>query len=143
MELSFKEQQKQVKLEARKRFLNPFKVGDIVHHSWGYDQTNCDFYQVVEVLKVSVILRKIGSKTVPGSEGSMCDSQMPDKDAFVEKGHHALTKYGDNITPENSTILKRVSFYVKEDGSLRYFIPVSYGWCDLWEGKSEPRSWYA
>jgi len=73
----------------------------------------------------------------------MSDSRLPEKDAFIEKGHHALTKCGDNISPDNPTITKRVSFYVKEDGSLRYYIPVPYGWCDLWEGKSEPCSWYA
>jgi len=143
MVLSFKEQQKQAKLEARKQFQNPYKVGDILHHSWGYDQTNCDFYQVVEVKPASVVLKKIGSKTVPGSEGFMSDSRLPEKDAFVTEGCHALSKYSEQITPESPTITKKVSFYVKEDGSLRYYIPVPYGWCDLWEGKPESCSWYA
>jgi len=31
--------------EARKSI----KVGDIFHNSWGYDQTNCDFYQLVKI----------------------------------------------------------------------------------------------
>jgi len=133
---------KERKRQARAKFLNPYKVGDILHHSWGYDQTNCDFYQVVGVKPASVLLRKIGAKTVPGSEGFMCESLMPEKDAFITKGCQALTKH-DNITPENPTITKRVSFYVKEDGELRYFISAPYGWCDLWEGKAEYSSWYA
>jgi len=137
------EQMRQKKQEAKARFQNPYKVGDILHHSWGYDQTNCDFYQVVEVKKASVVLRKIGAKTVPGSEGFMSESLMPAKDAFITEGHHALTKYSDNITPDNPTIFKKVSFYVKEDGTLRYFIPTPYGWCDLWEGRAEYSSWYA
>ena len=29
--------------QARKNFVNPYKVGDILHHSWGWEQTNCDF----------------------------------------------------------------------------------------------------
>ncbi|MCJ7743522.1 MAG: hypothetical protein MUO99_03065 [Dehalococcoidales bacterium] len=134
---------KKMKAEARARFVNPYKVGDILHHSWGYDQTNCDFYQVVEVKKASVVLRKIGTKTVPGSEGFMSDSLMPEKDAFITKGFQALTKHDRDITPEILAIVKRVSFYVNPDGSLRYFIPVPYGWCDLWDGKSEYHSWYA
>ena len=134
---------RQKKQEAKARFQNPYKVGDILHHSWGYDQTNCDFYQVVEVKKASVVLRKIGAETVPGSEGFMCESLMPVKDAFITEGHHALTKYSDAITPDNPTIFKKVSFYVKEDGSLRYYIPTPYGWCDLWEGKPQYSSWYA
>ena len=143
MTLSYKEMRKQVLQEAKKRFENPYKVGDILHHSWGYDQTNCDFYQIVEVKKASVVLRKIGTKSVPGSESFMSDSRLPEKDAFIEKEHHALSKYGDNITPDKPTIFKKVSFSVNEDGSLRYFIPVPYGWCDLWEGKPESCSWYA
>lgn len=137
------EEMKQAKQEARKRFQNPFKKDDILHHSWGYDQTNCDFYQVVESKKASVVLRKIGSSTVPGSESFMSDSRLPVKDDFITEGTQALTKDDRPITPDNPTITKKVSFYVKEDGSLRYYIPTSYGWCDLWEGKPEYCSWYA
>ncbi len=128
---------KERKRQARAQFQNPYKVGDILHHSWGYDQTNCDFYQVVEVKKASVVLRKIGAGTVPGSGGFMSECLMPVKDAFIPQGSQALTKHDKAITPENPTITKRVSFSVKEDGSLRYFIPAPYGWCDLWEGKPE------
>ena len=135
--LSYKEQVKQIRQEAKKRFQNPYKVGDILHHSWGYDQTNCDFYQVVEVKPASVVLKKIKAETVPGSEGLMSESLLPVKDAFITQGNHALTKYDDDITPEKSTITKKVSFYVNPDGSLRYFIPVPYGWCDLWDGKPQ------
>ena len=143
VELSYKEKVKQIRREAKKRFRNPYKVGDILHHSWGYDQTNCDFYQVVEVKPASVVLKKIGAKPVPGSEGFMSQSLMPEKNAFITKGNHALTKYGNDISPDNPTITKKVSFYVNTDGSLRYFIPVHYGWCDLWDGKPQYSSWYA
>ena len=131
------------KAAARARFANPYKMGDILHHSWGYDQTNCDFYQVVEVKKASVVLRPIGAKVVEGSEGFMSCSLMPEKDAFIEKRSHALSKFDKPITLENPTILKRVGFYVQEDDSLKYYIPVPYGWCDLWKGKAEYSSWYA
>ncbi len=143
VELSYKEQRKRAKQEARKRFQNPYKVGDILHHSWGYDQTNCDFYQVVEVKPASVVLKKIGTKTVPGSEGFMCESLMPEKDAFITKGTQALTKDDRDITPDNLTITKKVSFSVNSDGSLKYYIPTPYGWCDLWDGNKKYSSWYA
>ncbi len=137
------QEMKERKRLARARFENPYKEGDILHHSWGYDQTNCDFYQVVGVKKASVVLRKISTQRVPGSEGFMSESLMPLKDGFIIDGHHALTKYTGKFSPENPTILKRVSFYLNEDDTLRYFIPVPYGWCDLWEGKPEYSSSYA
>ena len=134
---------RQLRQQAKSQFENPYKVGDILHHSWGYDQTNCDFYQVVEVKTASVVLRKIAHKTVPGSEGFMCESVMPVKDAFIEKGTQALTKIDHAITPQDHSIKKRVCFYVQEGGQMRYYISVPYGWCSLWDGKSCYSSWYA
>lgn len=133
---------KELRRQARALFENPFKKGDILHHSWGWEQTNCDFYQVVEVKKASVVLRKIAAETVLGSEGFMSDRRMPVKDKFLENATQALTKDDRKITAENPTIEKRVSFYVKEDGSLRYYISTPYGWCDLWDGKPQSCSWY-
>lgn len=143
VELSYREQAKQIRQEAKKRFQNPYKVGDILHHSWGYDQTNCDFYQVVGLKPASVVLKKIGAKPVPGSEGFMSQSSIPKKGAFITQGNHALTKHDDDITPDKPTITKKVSFTVNPDGSLRYFIPVPYGWCELWDGKPQYSSWYS
>ena len=58
------------KLEDSKRLeamREQLKVGSILHSSWGYDQTNCDFYEVVERKAKSVILRPIGGIRVDGS----------------------------------------------------------------------------
>ncbi len=40
------------------------KVGDIYYSSWGYDQTNVDFYKILEVKKSSAVIVRVGSKTV-------------------------------------------------------------------------------
>lgn len=119
---------------------NPYKVGDIFHHSWGYDQTNCDFYQVVALTRATVSLHRIATETVSGSEGFMSDSRLPVKDAFLTDYSHALTKYSGTA---NSAVIKKVSGYLKPDGTPKYYIPVPYGWCDLWEGNPEYSSWYA
>jgi hypothetical protein len=129
------------KAEIRKSFVNPYKIGDILHHSWGYEQTNCDFYQVVDIKKASVVLKPIKASTVEGSEGFMCCNLMPVKDAFVDKCSHALTQFGE-ITPDNPTITKKVSFSIYND-KVTYYISTPYGWCDLWDGKPEYCSWYA
>ena len=110
------------------KFKNPFIVGDIVHHSWGYDQTQCDYYQVVALTKAMVTLKPIKSKTVEGSEGFMCQHCLPVKDGFCES-FSALSQYDGKITEKK----KRVSAYLQDNGELRYFIPTPYGWCDKWE----------
>ena len=40
------------------------KVGDILYSSWGYDQTNIEFFKVVRVSEFSVWIQKLGSKIV-------------------------------------------------------------------------------
>jgi len=131
---------KEIREYVKKNFKNPFKVGDIIHHSWGYGQTNCDFYQVVRVTKASVVLRQINGKPVEGSEGFMCNRLMPDKDNFRNNPFNAITK--DKCGDGDEEILKRVSAYMKEDGTLRYYIPTPYGWASKWDGEAKYNSWY-
>lgn len=58
------------------------KVGDVLNSSWGYDQTNVDFYQVVEVpSKCFVIVCKIGGITVSDNGPSV--RVKPNRDAFI------------------------------------------------------------
>lgn len=54
------------------------QVGDVLRSSWGYDQTNVDFYEVVELVgKRSVMIREIEGRDDPdckdyGSTGGRC-----------------------------------------------------------------------
>lgn len=68
--------------DMKKNFQNPFKVGDLFYDSWGYDQTNIDFYQIVEVGRASVKLSKI-KQIYLESAGDMCEYVAPAKDDFV------------------------------------------------------------
>lgn len=52
----------QERLDERKQFRHNLKVGDILYSSWGYDQTNIDFYQITEVKERAVVIRKIESR---------------------------------------------------------------------------------
>jgi hypothetical protein len=58
------------------------QVGTMLVNSWGYDQTNIDFYQIVRRTDRSVWIRPIGCRQVEGSEGFMCDKVMPARDSF-------------------------------------------------------------
>ncbi|HRP30419.1 MAG TPA: hypothetical protein PKV73_00940 [Agriterribacter sp.] len=62
---------------------NPFKIGDILYQSWGYDQTNIDFFEVTDILPKSVKIRKIGQNTVPGSNGFMCENVTPSHGCYI------------------------------------------------------------
>lgn len=77
------------KAKAREEFVNPYKVGDILYSSWGYDQTNREFYQVVAVGNRSLKLREIGYNVVRST--SWCSEDIvPAKDKFVSDEIHRV-----------------------------------------------------
>jgi hypothetical protein len=82
-----RENGKKARADARKAFINPAKVGDILESSWGYDQTNVDYYQVTKVKGKMVEIREIGAQTVPESTYShgMADMVKPVRDRFLDK----------------------------------------------------------
>lgn len=57
------------------------RVGDILVSSWGYDQTNVDYYQVIAVTKASVRIREICTRYIASDRSS--DIVAPARDAFA------------------------------------------------------------
>ncbi len=100
-----------------------FKVGSILSSSWGYDQTNVDFYKVVKRTKKSLWLIEIGSSSVEGSEGFMSDKVVPNPEA--ETGE---------------VFMKRIYIANGEEQSVAI---KSYASATLYEGTPKYRSWYA
>lgn len=45
---------------------NPLTVGDVLQSSWGYEQTNVDFYQVTRATPKTVLLRPISAHREQG-----------------------------------------------------------------------------
>lgn len=55
-------QHEQIKKEhriIRNKEMDEIRVGDILYHSWGYDQTNIDFYQVVARTPGTITVREL------------------------------------------------------------------------------------
>ncbi len=63
-------------------------VGDIFEESWGYDQTNIDFYQVTKLTPSGVRVRKVDQSYV-SQDGPCGDRVVADVDRFTgpEKFH--------------------------------------------------------
>jgi hypothetical protein len=104
------------------------QVGTIFCWSWGYDQTNVDFFEVTEKRGRKVIVRAIAQESVSGSEGFMSDSVIPLPHNFLE----------DNDPQLPRTLTKIVKFNNREPN-----LSMEYGWAGLWSGKPHYRSWYA
>lgn len=75
----------QERKEQAQKAADEIQVGTILHYSWGYEQTNCQFYQVIAKSGRKVTIREIASKSVGNPGGSsMSDYVSPMRDAFLE-----------------------------------------------------------
>lgn len=117
---------------ARAQMVNPYKVGQVVYESWGYDQTNIDFYQVIEVKEKSVVLMGIDSQLVP---------EQP-------RGYSPMSGFVMPVAGQfnGKSFLKPVNFSLNQAGELNYYLPgVHRGILSIYD-KAENgvySSWYA
>lgn len=91
--------QRDAKRQARAQFVNPYNVGDFLYSSWGYDQTNREFYQILETRSTSIKIREVAQdRTRTGFDSGTCS---PRRDQFIEaaqwvtiqideRGHHGV-----------------------------------------------------
>lgn len=83
---------KQERKEANKAG-HTLEVGNIVYTSWGYDQTNVGFFQVVGIPSASYVeLRPIKSKSVSGSDGFMSCRLAPCPNDFCGESFKKMAK---------------------------------------------------
>ena len=114
--------------EARAAFVNPFKVGEILVASWGYEQTNIDWYQITATTPKSVKFRKVCGNETPGEGLSpMAGYTVPCIGEFVK-----------NVPEESRTV--QIYTY---NGQPRYSISYDGHSLNLWDGKPEYASHYA
>lgn len=116
-------ERKNAKSEARKNMVNPFKVGDILYDSWGYEQTNIDFYQVVEVGAKSVKIRPLAqNQIIKEGYSSMSEFVTPMVDVFTGPAEtHILQMYLNSVTGEPVVyVTSRHGSISKYDGQEKY-----------------------
>ncbi len=83
--------------KARERAPSKLQLGHILSASWGYDQTNVDWYQVTRLISPTMVeLRKIAS-TSTGEDGYMTGRCMPCPDEFIGEPMRKRVQYGDRV----------------------------------------------
>lgn len=104
-------------------------AGDFFVSSWGYDQTNVDFYQVVRISDTgkTVWLRHVQSRIVDG-DGTAYTKVIPVPDTF---GAHDADPY-DN----RAGLLKRKLRTYDHGNGVEHAVTItSYADAYLWTGK--------
>lgn len=106
-------------------------VGDILVGSWGYEQTNLNWFQVVELKgKRGVIVRPISQRIVSDGALSMSGSSTPLKDQFFGEPEY-------HIVNDGNTIKFNPGEKPGYPSSARHNLAV------LWNGRPHSVSWYA
>jgi len=106
---------------ARAEFVHDYKPGDILVASWGWEQTNVDFYQVTDVPSPkSIGIRPIESRYTDKPTGnSMAGFVLPVPDSFSGDRQVKRVNIGNQVRFE------------------------SYRYAHKWEGREQYSSWYA
>jgi len=112
------------RLKADRQKPHTFVVGDIIANSWGYDQTNVDWYRVARISAAYVWLQPIAGKMTDKETGnSMAAYTVPDLDADGKPRDLAAELQMHKAT-----------------GSYAGF---KYGLGSKWDGRPMYTSWYA
>jgi hypothetical protein len=119
---------KEAKKQANKSIsaADHFKVGEMIVNSWGYDQTNVEFYQVIEIKNKTLVVREVSQEMHGDAYGMSCDV-VPVSDSFI----------GDQF----SLRVKATLYNGKVDVAICN--PKSYAYFHKWSGKPQYKSWYA
>lgn len=80
-------------------FVHTLKVGEILNTCWGYDQTNREFFEVVEVKGKSVVVREIGQlRDISGYDHGTC---VPQPGRYIGEPIRKLVALGDLLRFES------------------------------------------
>lgn len=102
--------------------LGTVNVGDIFVCTWGYDQTNVDFYRVIKKTKTGVSIIPMSKKVIEYNDRYMTGKVLPGEDFAGSKPiRRKLNKYGD-----------------------KYYISINtFSSARKWDGKAETFTTYA
>lgn len=128
-------------IQRQKEFIameDGYQPGAILYSSWGYDQTNIDFYRIEKRAGLMLTLAPLQSTVTETHymSGHRIPTDTP-KDYFTD---HDVA-WG-NKDKENPKPLFKRKLKTGADGKPNGTV-ISHGWCRLWDGKPMTCSWYA
>ena len=119
------EQAHKARVAARRAEANKphaWEVGLILSSSWGYEQTNVNFFEVVAVVgKCFVDVEEIGSQTATDA-------------------HEGYSSMSSKVVPDPEVRTGKITRCKVSRGSIKS--PV-YGYASPWDGRAKYCSWYA
>lgn len=107
------------------------KIGDIFHYSWGYEQTNANYFQVVALKGTKQVIIKEIAYQVTETTAFESYKVRPVKDSFLQNSQF--------IKDNNIGAVKQVKGLA--NGTI-YINIESFGFCSLWDGTDDVMTSY-
>lgn len=109
--------------------------GDVLHNSWGYDQTNNDYCMVSKNNGKTIKCQMIGAHTI--NEGKWGTEIVPDKDElqcnpFNIRISRYNSKYDDPGTPPHISLVGSYPYAAPNDCKAKH-----KGYWRRWDGKPD------
>ena len=130
-----KNQASKAESRAKRNQPHTLKLGAVIVNSWGYDQTNVDWYCVVGVTAHFVTLRRIAAELV-GNAGKVAP-MAGYSTAHIDVSNPDPSTWGVRFLRDETTKHKASSF----DG--RNSVTMKFGSGQEWDGRPMYESWYA
>ena len=110
-------------------------VGSIFSMSWGYDQTNVNYFQVTRLSPSGVFVREIAQTEVDGTGAGMSCMVVPQKDVFLARSQW-VGKNENGLGKDNSETFRRL----KDVDAVAFSMEGRY-FARLNDGKPQYKSW--
>lgn len=107
------------------------KIGDIFHYSWGYEQTNANYFQVIALKGTKQVIIKEIAYQVTETTGLDSYKVRACKDKFLKDSQF--------IKDNNIGAVKQVKGLA--NGTI-YINIESFGFCSLWDGTDDVMTSY-
>lgn len=141
-------------LEAKKiESMADVEIGHILRDSWGYDQTNIDYYKVIRKTVSMVEIRKIGQKlvqrdsdmseyVVADADNELFDSAHMSRAEAVKRGAEIVSEMdgGDYVYARFAAISRHKARFM--NGKL-YVRIESFSSASSWDGEADFQSHWA
>jgi len=141
-------------LEAKKiESMADVEIGHILRDSWGYDQTNIDYYKVIRKTASMVEIRKIGQKlvqrdsdmseyVVADADNELFDSAHMSRAEAVKRGAEIVSEMdgGDYVYARFAAISRHKARFM--NGKL-YVRIESFSSASSWDGEADFQSHWA
>lgn len=117
-EQQLKEEQREGKQKKRSELAKKIAPGTLLKGSWGYDQTNVDFYQITKKFsQFKVGIARIAEEEVPNSIQFDSCRVRPVKDKFISQEEiHIITSFGIKTSLSTLRIIEPDSEHYKSWG---------------------------